>query len=49
VTKTNSKTKAFVLKTKENKKKRPGVHSKKTNGSHKHGNNYQKKYVGQGR
>jgi len=33
----------------KNKKKRPGVHSKKKQSSHKHGKNYQKKYVGQGR
>ena len=31
------------------KKKRPGVHSKKKNSSHKHSKNYVKKYRGQGR
>ena len=31
------------------KRKRPGVHSKKKNSSHKHGKNYAKAYVGQGR
>jgi hypothetical protein len=31
------------------KKKRPGVHSKKKNSSHKHGKNYDKPYVGQGK
>jgi len=37
----------FVVR--KNKKKRPGVHSGKKQSSHKHGKNYQKKYVGQGR
>jgi len=37
----------FVVR--KNKKKRPGVHFKKKQSSHKHGKNYQKKYVGQGR
>jgi len=31
------------------KKKRPGVHSKCRQSSHKTGKNYKKKYVGQGR
>lgn len=31
------------------RKKRPGVHSKSKQSSHKKGKNYQKKYVGQGR
>ena len=31
------------------KKRRPGVHSKKKNSSHKHSKNYVKKYRGQGR
>lgn len=30
-------------------RKRPGVHSKKKNSVHKHGKNYSKKYVGQGK
>lgn len=33
----------------KNKKKRPGIHSKKKQSSHKHGKNYQKAYRGQGR
>lgn len=32
----------------KSKKKRPGVHSKKKNSSHKHGKNYNKSSVGQG-
>ena len=31
------------------KKKRPGVHSKCKQSSHKKGKNYQKRYVGQGK
>ncbi len=31
------------------KKKRPGVHAKCKQSSHKNGKNYQKTYVGQGR
>ena len=33
----------------ERKISRPGVHSKKKNSSHKHGKNYDKPYVGQGK
>lgn len=32
-----------------NKRKRPGVHSKKKNSVHKTGNHYKKSYKGQGR
>lgn len=31
------------------RRKRPGVHSKSKQSSHKKGKNYQKKYVGQGK
>jgi hypothetical protein len=34
---------------KKARKKRPGVHSKCKQSSHKTGKNYQKKYVGQGK
>jgi len=33
----------------KSKKKRPGVHSKKKNSVHKHGKNYNKSYIGQGK
>lgn len=33
----------------DNKRKRPGVHSKKRSSNNKHSRNYKKKYRGQGR
>jgi hypothetical protein len=37
------------VKSNSNKRKRPGVHSKKKNSVHKSGKNYKKSYKGQGR
>jgi len=37
------------IRVEKSKKKRPGVHSKKKNSVHKHGKNYNKSYIGQGK
>jgi hypothetical protein len=46
---TKAKSTNSSVKVNYNKRKRPGVHSKKKNSVHKTGKNYNKAYRGQGR